>query len=157
MRQIQFIKDISVSTPSHPVYALLVSREIQSDQSHLADDALTAEAKQAIKDERDKKKMAKQVEADLGGFDIENEWVEEIEREECFEIEKRYGGSPPISTSLYEIWVSLAIAPKPKPHLHPGSNNYIMLVITRRLLILPIGIYWILFNLMNSSMGCRWN
>ncbi len=107
VRQIQFIKDKSVSTPSHPVYALMVSREIQSDQSHLGDDTLSAEEKQAIKDERERKKMAKQVEADLGGFDIENEWVEEIEREECFEIEKRYGGCPPIPSSVYEIWVSL--------------------------------------------------
>ena len=49
--------------------------------------------------------MQKQVEADLGGFDIEQEWVEEIERENCFEIEKRFGGAPPIIGKTYEIWV----------------------------------------------------
>lgn len=106
VRQIHYVSDPSISIPSHPVYVLLVSREIQADQSHLNDDGLSFEEKQEIKEERERKKMAKQVEADLGGFDADNELVEEIDREECFEIEKRYGGCPPISKSVYEVWVS---------------------------------------------------
>ena len=39
------------------------------------------------------------------GFEVENEWVEEIEREDCFEVEKKYGGAPPIPGRVYEIWV----------------------------------------------------
>jgi len=109
IRQIEFVDDPTVSTAAHPVYALLVSREIDVDQSHLNDDGLTPEQRQEIKHEKDKKKMAKQVEADLGGFDVDQEWVEEIERDECFEIEKRYGGSPPLSHSKFEVWVSVLV------------------------------------------------
>jgi cleavage and polyadenylation specificity factor subunit 1 len=109
VRQIEYVDDPTVSTAAHPVYALLISREVDVDQSHLIDDGLTAEQRKEIKDEKDNKRMAKQVEADLGGFDVDQEWVEEIEREECFEIEKRYGGAPPIPQSKYEVWVSVLV------------------------------------------------
>lgn len=39
------------------------------------------------------------------GLEVENEWVEEIEREDCFEVEKKYGGAPPIPGRVYEIWL----------------------------------------------------
>ncbi len=106
VREIHYIDDPAISTIDHPVYALLVSKEVEIDQSTLMDDGLTPEQRQEINDEREKKRLAKQVEADLGGFDVEQEWVEEIERENCFEIEKRYGGVPAIPQSQYEVWVS---------------------------------------------------
>ena len=107
VRKIMFIDDVSISSTSHPIYALLVSREIESDQSHLNDDGLTPEERAAEKEAKEKEKLRRQVEADLGGFDVEQEWVEEIEREDCFEIDKRYGGAPTISSRVYEIWVCL--------------------------------------------------
>ena len=106
VRHIHHIDDPAISTASHPVYALLISREVQIDQTALIDDGLTSTQRQEMKDEKERKRMAKQVEADLGGFDVEQEWVEEIEREDCFEVEKRYGGAPPIPQSMYEVWVS---------------------------------------------------
>lgn len=109
VREIHYVDDPTISTTSHPVYALLVSREMDIDQSALMDDGLTPEQRQEMKEEKEKKLMAKQVEADLGGFDIEQEWVDEIERENCFEIEKRYGGAPSIPQSRYEVWVRVFI------------------------------------------------
>jgi len=106
VRQIEYVSDPAVSTPAHPVYALLISRELDSDLSHLNDDGLSPEQRQEAKEEKERRRRAKQVEADLGGFDMEQEWVEEIERDDCFEIEKRYGGAPPIPKSVYEVWVS---------------------------------------------------
>lgn len=101
----QFIDDASISTTSRPMYALLVSREIEADQSYLNDDGLSPEERQRIKDEKEAAKTKKQVEADLGGFDIEQEWVEEIEREDCFEIDLGLGMAPPIPTRKYEVWL----------------------------------------------------
>jgi cleavage and polyadenylation specificity factor subunit 1 len=103
--QVEYINNTSVSSPAHPLYALLVAREVETDLSRLNDDGLTSAEREAAKKKKEEEKMQKQVEADLGGFDVEQEWVEEIEREECFEIEKRYGGAPPILTKTYEIWV----------------------------------------------------
>lgn len=105
VRRIQFIDDSSVSSRDHPLYAALISRELESDQSHLNDDGLTPEERQRLKDEKEAAKVKRQVEADLGGFDIEQEWVEEIERENCFEIDKTIGGAPPIPKSAYALWV----------------------------------------------------
>jgi len=105
VRKVIFIDDVSISSTSHPIYVLLVSREIESDQSHLNDDGLTPEERATEKDAKEKEKLRRQVEADLGGFDVEQEWVEEIEREDCFEIDKRYGGAPTISSRVYEIWL----------------------------------------------------
>lgn len=106
VRQIQYINDPLVSTSSHPLYALLISREVDTDQSHLNDDGMTPAEREAITRGKEEERMQKQVEADLGGFEIEQEWVEEIERDNCFDIEKRYGGAPPIPTKTFEIWVS---------------------------------------------------
>ena len=102
---LQFIDDASVSSPSRPIYAMLVSREMETEQHHLNDDNITPEERQRIKDEKEAAQIRKQVEADLGGFDIEQEWVEEIEREECFEIDKRLGLAPPMPTRKFELWL----------------------------------------------------
>ena len=106
VHRVEYIHDRTVSTAAHPLYALLVSREVDMDQSHLNDDGLTTAEREEMKKQKEDEKMQKQVEADLGGFDVEQEWVEEIERENCFEIEKKFGGAPPISKKTYEIWVS---------------------------------------------------
>ncbi len=101
----QFIDDASISTTSRPMYILVVSREIEVQQSHLNDDGLSLEERQRIRDEREKARTQKQVEADLGGFDIEQEWVEEIEREDCFEIDLQLGLAPPMKERKYEVWL----------------------------------------------------
>ena len=101
----QFIDDASISSSSRPIYALLISREIEADQSYLNDDGLTPEERQRIKDQKEEARIKKQVEADLGGFDVEQEWVEEIEREDCFEIDSRLGLAPPLPTRKYEVWL----------------------------------------------------
>ena len=105
VRHIEFIDDASISTTSRPVYALLVSYEIEGDQSYMNDDGLSKEERQRIKDENEAEKIRKQVEADLGGFDMEQEWVEEIERENCFTIDSNLGLAPPIPTRKYELWL----------------------------------------------------
>ena len=105
VRSIKFIDDSSVSSGAHPLYAVLISREVEADQSHLNDDGLTPEEKQRKKEMEDAEKVKRQVEADLGGFDIEQEWVEEIEREDCFEVDLSLGGAPPIQYRAYALWV----------------------------------------------------
>lgn len=105
VRSIKFIDDSSISTGTHPLYAVLISREIEADQSHLNDDGLTPEERQQKKEMADAEKTKRQVEADLGGFDIEQEWVEEIEREDCFEVDMALGGAPPIQKRTYALWV----------------------------------------------------
>jgi cleavage and polyadenylation specificity factor subunit 1 len=105
VRRIEYIDDPSISNVAHPVFALLVSREVDVIQTNLNDDGLTEQQRNQLKEEKDRQKMVKQVEADLGGFDVEHEWVEQIERDDCFEIEKRYGGAPSIPQSRYELWV----------------------------------------------------
>jgi cleavage and polyadenylation specificity factor subunit 1 len=106
VRKIVFIDDVSISSVTHPVYALLISRELDKDQSHLHDDGLHAIDRRVAKQEREKEKVRRQVEADLGGFDVEQEWVEDIERDDVFEVETRYGRAPTIPFTVYEIWVS---------------------------------------------------
>ena len=101
----QFIDDASISTTSRPVYAMLVSHEIEDDQSDLNDDGLSSEERQQIKDKKEAARVRKQVEADLGGFDVDQEWVEEIEREDCFTIDTGLGLAPPIPTRKYELWL----------------------------------------------------
>jgi cleavage and polyadenylation specificity factor subunit 1 len=51
-------------------------------------------------------RVRKQVEADLGGFDVEQEWVEEIEREDCFAIDAGLGLAPSIPIRKYELWLA---------------------------------------------------
>ena len=105
VRHIEFIDDASISTTSRPVYAMLVSHEIEGDQSYLNDDGLTAEERQRQRAEIEAIKVRKQVEADLGGFDMEQEWVEEIEREDCFTIDSTLGLAPSMPTRKYELWI----------------------------------------------------
>jgi cleavage and polyadenylation specificity factor subunit 1 len=105
VRKIQFIDDAHVSTGTHPLYAVLVSRDYEADHSDLNDDGLTEEERQQMKEEKENAKIQRQVEADLGGFDVEQEWVEEIEREDCFKIDKDLGGAPPFPRSAYAVWI----------------------------------------------------
>merc|ERR1712238_42762 len=105
VHRVQFIDDKTVSTNDHPLYVVLISREMEVDQSGLNDDGLSPEERRRIKDEKEEVKIKRQVEADLGGFDIEQEWVEEIERENVFEIDKVLGGAPPIPKSAYSLWI----------------------------------------------------
>lgn len=105
VRSIKFIDDSSISSGAHPLYAVLISREIEADQSGLNDDGLTPEERRRKKESEDAEKTKRQVEADLGGFDLDQEWVEEIEREDCFEVEMSLGGAPPIQKRAYALWV----------------------------------------------------
>mmetsp|Transcript_23882 Transcript_23882/g.50043 ORF Transcript_23882/g.50043 Transcript_23882/m.50043 type:complete len:2077 (-) Transcript_23882:3538-9768(-) len=105
VRHIEFIDDASISTTSRPMYVLVISREVEAEQSHLNDDGLSPNERQRIRDEKEKARTQKQVEADLGGFDIEQEWVEEIEREDCFEIDLHLGLAPPMIERKYEVWL----------------------------------------------------
>ena len=105
VHRVQFIDDANVSTNEHPLYAVLISREVEVDQSNLNDDGLEAEERKRIKDEKQETKIKRQVEADLGGFDMEQEWVEEIERDDCFDVDSRLGGAPPIRNSAYSLWI----------------------------------------------------
>lgn len=105
VRSMKFIDDSSVSSGAHPLYAVLISREIEADQSRLNDDGLSTEEKQRKKETEDAEKVKRQVEADLGGFDLEQEWVEEIERENCFVVDMSLGGAPPIQKRAYALWV----------------------------------------------------
>jgi cleavage and polyadenylation specificity factor subunit 1 len=105
VRKILFIDDGDPSSGSHPLYAVLVSREFEADLSELNDDGLSDEERQQIADEKENAKIQRQVEADLGGFDVEQEWVEEIERENCFKVDKELGGAPPVPTSAYSLWI----------------------------------------------------
>lgn len=66
---------------------------------------MTPEERQGLLEEKENAKIKRQVEADLGGFDIEQEWVEEIEREDCFKIDTELGGAPPIQKSAYSLWI----------------------------------------------------
>ena len=110
VRQIEFIDDASISSPPRPIYAMLISREVETKQTELNDDGMTPEERQQIKAEKEAARIRKQVEADLGGFDIEQEWVEEIEREECFEVDKRLGLAPSIPAHKFEVWLVDAAA-----------------------------------------------
>lgn len=105
VHRVEFIDDAEVSTSEHPLYAVLISRDLQSDQGYMNDDGLTDEERQQIKDEKEAAKTKRQVEADLGGFDIEQEWVEEIEREDCFKPDMELGGAPPIQQRAYALWI----------------------------------------------------
>ncbi len=104
VRQIQFIDNPAVCG-SRPLYAVLVSREFEEDLSVLNDDGLDTEERDRLAEEKENAKIKRQVEADLGGFDMEQEWVEEIEREDCFKVDTDLGGAPPIPKSAYSLWI----------------------------------------------------
>lgn len=104
VKRIQFIDNPAVCG-SRPLYAMLVSREFEEDLSGLNDDGLTDEERRIMAEEKENAKIQRQVEADLGGFDIEQEWVEEIEREDCFKVDKDLGGAPPVPKSAYSLWI----------------------------------------------------
>ena len=91
--------------PTPQLYALLVSQEEETDQSKLNHDGLTDEERAQVQAEKEAARIKKQVEADLGGFDIESEWVEEIERMDRLEVNTEIGGAPPIHQSIYSLWI----------------------------------------------------
>jgi cleavage and polyadenylation specificity factor subunit 1 len=105
VRKIQFIDDGHLSTGTCPLYAVLVSRDFEADHSEMNDDGMTDEERHRLAEEKENMKIQRQVEADLGGFDVEQEWVEEIEREDCFKIDRELGGAPPIPKSAYSLWI----------------------------------------------------
>lgn len=84
---------------------MLISRELDVDMSRLNDDGMTPEERKKLEQEKEAAKIKRQVEADLGGFDVEQEWVEEIEREDCFQVDKDLGGAPPILHRSYALWI----------------------------------------------------
>ena len=106
VRRIVFLEDITLSSLTHPLYAMIISRDYEADQSHLNDDGLTPEERKKTKAEREAEKTRRQVEADLAGVDhIEQEWVEEIERDDYFDVKIHLGGAPPIPKEKYELWL----------------------------------------------------
>ncbi|CAB9502941.1 and polyadenylation specificity factor subunit 1 [Seminavis robusta] len=105
VRRIEYIADSPVASGGSCLYAVLVSRELDADSSNLNDDGITQEERERIAQEKEKAKIQRQVEADLGGFDVEQEWVEEIEREDCFRIDKELGGAPPLTRTAYSLWI----------------------------------------------------
>jgi len=105
VRQIKFIDNPAISTGDHPLFAVIVSRELEVDQSDLNDDGMTAEEREAVEREKEEARIQRQVEADLGGFDVEQEWVEEIARDDVFQIDANLGGAPPIPKEFYSLWI----------------------------------------------------
>lgn len=110
VRHMELVKDLAFvssqdSENQSPVFALLISRELEIEQPHLFDDGLTQEERDYIKQEKEREKTRRQVEADLGGFDVETEWVEEIEREDIFDIHNDLGGAPKMHIQKHEVWL----------------------------------------------------
>lgn len=105
VRRIQFIDDTSSVSGDQCLYAVLVSREIEADMSHLNDDGMTDAEREKQESEKEQAQIMRQVEADLGGFDIEQEWVSDIEREDCFYVNKELGGAPPTPQMSYSLWI----------------------------------------------------
>lgn len=106
VRRIIFLEDITMSSLTFPLFVLIISRDFEASQSHLNDDGLTPEERKKIKAEKEAEKTRRQVEADLAGVDhIEQEWVEEIERDDYFDVKIHLGGAPPILKSTYEVWL----------------------------------------------------
>ena len=105
VRLIQYIDGGSERSVGRCLYALLISRELETDASRLNEDGMTKEEREQREKEKEAAKVKRQVEADLGGFDVEQEWVEEIEREDCFRIEKELGGAPPLLLTSYSLWI----------------------------------------------------
>jgi len=105
VRQIEFIEDAEVSNGSRPLYAFLVSREVDADQSSWNSDGLSNVDRDELKKKKEEEMLRRQVEADLGGFDMQSEWVEEIEREDCFGIDVTLGGAPCAPQPSYSIWI----------------------------------------------------
>ncbi|KAL3941602.1 MAG: hypothetical protein SGBAC_004076 [Bacillariaceae sp.] len=101
VRHIQLIE----GTGSKPLYAVVISRENESDLGMLNADGLSPEERRRIAEEKENAMIKRQVEADLGGFDMEQEWVEEIEREDCFKVDTNLGGAPPIASSTHALWL----------------------------------------------------
>jgi cleavage and polyadenylation specificity factor subunit 1 len=76
VRRIVFISDERGSSGDHPLYAVLVSHEAEVDQSDMNSDGLTNLERRMKQEEKESAKIHGQVDADLGGFDMENEHVE---------------------------------------------------------------------------------
>ena len=100
VKKIEYINDESLASSGHPLYAMLVCCVTKEDQIDLNDDGLTDDERRRIQEEKEAEKTKRQVEADLGGYDIE-----EFEREDVFKIERKYGEAPPIDKERYEVWL----------------------------------------------------
>lgn len=100
VNRIEYINDESLASSGHPLYVMLISYETKKDQADLNDDGLTDEERKQIQDEKVAEKTKRQVEADLGGYDIED-----FEREDAFKIERKYGEAPPIQSEKHELWL----------------------------------------------------
>jgi cleavage and polyadenylation specificity factor subunit 1 len=105
VRAVCFIDDDAASSQTMPVYAMLVSREYEKGHLDVDNDGVSPEEKKRIQEEKQAARIRKQVEADLSGYDLETEWVEEIEREDCFTISEKLGGAPPIPSQAYSLWI----------------------------------------------------
>jgi cleavage and polyadenylation specificity factor subunit 1 len=105
VRRIQYIDRNSEAPGGSCLYAVLISREQEIDSSQLNEDGMTKDEREQLEKEKEAAKVKRQVEADLGGFDVEQEWVEEIEREDCFRVEKELGGAPPLLVTTYSLWI----------------------------------------------------
>ena len=97
---LEYVNDESIASGGHPILAMIVCHEIYQDQSELNDDGLTLEERQLIQEEKEAERTRRQVEADLGGFD-----VEDLEREDVFEINRNYGEAPKIQKERHEVWL----------------------------------------------------
>lgn len=105
VRAIEFINDALFSTASAPLYAVLVSKEIENDQRSLNTDEMTEEERLEIEEKKEAALIKRQVEADLGGYEMDNEFVEEIGRENCFAVDQELGGAPPAPGEKYSLWI----------------------------------------------------
>jgi cleavage and polyadenylation specificity factor subunit 1 len=105
VRRIHYIDRSSEGSVGSCLYAVLISRELETDSSQLNEDGMSKDEREQRAKEKEAAKVKRQVEADLGGFDVEQEWVEEIEREDCFRVEKELGGAPPLLVTTYSLWI----------------------------------------------------
>ena len=74
VRRIEFLDD-STCSQNRCLYAVLVSRVLDVDMSRLNDDGMTQEERRKLEQDKEVAKIKRQVEADLGGFDVEQEWL----------------------------------------------------------------------------------
>ena len=105
VREIKLIEGDGLSTGDHPLYVILVSRELEVDQSAQNDDGMTQEEREQAEREKEEARIQRQVEADLGGFDVEQEWVDEIVRDDVFHVDTDLGGAPPVQREFYSLWI----------------------------------------------------
>uniref|UniRef100_A0A7S1BI36 RSE1/DDB1/CPSF1 C-terminal domain-containing protein n=2 Tax=Corethron hystrix TaxID=216773 RepID=A0A7S1BI36_9STRA len=102
VRHLALVDDPSLPLPP---YALLVVREVEANVSAHIDDGLTSDERTQRRAEAERLRTQRQVEADLGGFDVDAEWVEEIERNDFLTVDQAVGGCPPATVEMCEVWL----------------------------------------------------